>query len=433
MNNLIKQISDAVLKKHHEMIVMKPKNGKITLIGRRMYYLLCSYSQMEMQGKEPSATHLFEAPLRDILKIGSSEGEEISVVKKYLREMKDFKVEWESTTQGEGVKWVGVSMLSEISLSVVNGRNWLSWAFPPTILRMILTPDRFSILNMKIITSISTYAGTALYDICSRYKNNPSGVTSRKLPSWWIDALSQTPSYLTKRREWRMFKYEKILPAIEEINNITDITIGLIEGKKGKSVVEVQFSVCAKKLPRAELVSPIDVAKIKELEELAKKLNISLLNIESLVRQYGDDIVKDKLIQLNQRIQNLTLTRIEDNHAYLRSILANLNSTKHQDTSEKMPNESSTVEITQKQHAPQQVSKLGLHISKMREEINALPEADRQTWIRLGANSLIKRGLFSKADKKHSEMNTVVTGQLGTVVVQLYASETYGDDWPSQT
>ena len=172
---------------------------------------------------------------------------------------------------------------------------------------------------------------------------------------------------------------------------------------------------------------------IKELEELAKKLNISLLNIESLVRQYGDDIVKDKLIQLNQRIQNLTLTRIEDNHAYLRSILANLNSTKHQDTSEKMPNESSTVEITQKQHAPQQVSKLGLHISKMREEINALPEADRQTWIRLGANSLIKRGLFSKADKKHSEMNTVVTGQLGTVVVQLYASETYGDDWPSQT
>jgi len=91
------------------------------------------------------------------------------------------------------------------------------------------------------------YAGTSLYDICSRYRHNPSGVTSRKLPSWWIDALSQTPSDSTKRREWRMFKYEKILPAIEEINQTTDIIIDLIEKRQGKSIIEVQFSVRTKK------------------------------------------------------------------------------------------------------------------------------------------------------------------------------------------
>ena len=247
MSKLTNPISDVVLKKHHEMIVMKPKKGKITLIGRRIYYLLVAYSQREMQGREPNATHLFEAPLRDIMRIGASDGEEISVVKKYLREMKDFHVEWESTSQGDGVKWVGISILSEVNLSLVKGQNWLSWAFPPSILRMILAPEIFSILDLKIITSISTYAGTSLYDICSRYRNNPSGVTSRKLPSWWIDALSQTPSDSTKRREWRMFKYEKILPAIEIINQTTDITIDLIEKRQGKSVIEVQFSVRTKK------------------------------------------------------------------------------------------------------------------------------------------------------------------------------------------
>jgi len=433
MSKLTNPISDVVLKKHHEMIVMKPKKGKITLIGRRMYYLLVAYSQREMQGREPSATHLFEAPLRDILKIGASDGEEISVVKKYLREMKDFQVEWESTSQGDGVKWVGISMLSEVSLSVVNGHNWLSWAFPPTIMRMILAPERFSILNLKIITSISTYSGTALYDICSRYRNNPSGVTSRKLTSWWIDALSQTPSDVTKRREWRMFKYEKILPAIEEINQTTDITIGLIEEKKGKSVVEVQFSVRTKKLPHSESVGPIDVSKLKELEELANKLNISFSNIESLVRQYSDDLVMDKLKQVAIRVQNSTMSQIEDNHAYLRSIMANMNTKNNQDSkqdiSTKIPNANSAVEVLQLQpNVPKPVSKLGQNISKMRDEINALPEEERNIWIRLGANSLRERGLFSKTDKKHSEMNTVVTGQLGTVVVQLYGRETYGED-----
>ena len=50
-----------------------------------IYYLLVAYSQREMQGREPNATHLFEAPLRDIMRIGATDGEEISVVKKYLQ------------------------------------------------------------------------------------------------------------------------------------------------------------------------------------------------------------------------------------------------------------------------------------------------------------------------------------------------------------
>jgi len=44
-----------------------------------------------------------------------------------------------------------------------------------------------------------------------------------------------------------MFKYEKILPAIEEINQTTDIIIDLIEKRQGKSIIEVQFSVRTKK------------------------------------------------------------------------------------------------------------------------------------------------------------------------------------------
>ena len=386
-----------------------------------------------MQGREPNATHLFEAPLRDIMRIGASDGEEISVVKKYLREMKDFHVEWESTSQGDGVKWVGISMLSEVNLSVVKGQNWLSWAFPPSILRMILAPEIFSILDLKIITSISTYAGTSLYDICSRYRNNPSGVTSRKLPSWWIDALSQTPSDSTKRREWRMFKYEKILPAIEIINQTTDITIDLIEKRQGKSVIEVQFSVRTKNLTHTELVSPIDVSKLRYFEEFSKNLEISMFKIESLVRQYGDDLVMDKLNQVTQRVQNSTMSPIGDNHAYLRSILANVSAKKTQDfeqpKNKQVSNTVSTVEVSpQTPSVKTEESKICHKICEIRQEINALPEEERIIWIRLGAHSLRNRGIFSKMDLKHSEMNTVVAGQLGTIVVQLYARENYCDD-----
>ncbi|MDD4941969.1 MAG: RepB family plasmid replication initiator protein [Rhodoferax sp.] len=430
-------------KKHTEMVVMKPRQGRVTLIGRRLYYILLAFAQSKMDGAPMLNTELFSAPLRDLLKVGDSDGDEISAAKKYLKEMLDFKVDWESTDQGDGVKWTGVSMLSEVSLAVVNGQNWVSWAFPPTIIKMILQPERYSKLNLKIVTSISTYQGTALYDICSRYRDNPTGVTSRKSVDWWIDALSQSASAQGKRREWRKFKAEKLADAIDEINEDTDISIELIEHRVGRTITEAQFSVKKKQLKSTVgKTTPIDVKKLNEVAKQAYAHGISLSRLESLIRTYGEDLVNAKLAQLEQRIIDPVREKIEDKYAYLRAILAsheNANLVEQQQVkSESVEDSTGHLDIasllgvsnSKKPGADTKFNSLtsidsdsiskSMQISNTRDEINALDEKERAEWIEKGIQSLRARNLCSQRDLKQAESGWVVSGTLGAEIVDIY-------------
>lgn len=207
------------LNKPHEMIVMIPRSKRVTLTGRRIYNALLQVSQVRLTAMQtmPAADFMFEAPLQSILRTSGSAGEDRTAAKRYLKEMRGLEVDWESTAPGDGVKWRGFSMLSEVAIEVRKGENWVSWSYPPTIMAALREPSRWARINLDVLAGLSTYAAVALYEICARYRDNPSGVTSRKPVAWWADALSHAPG-ATERREWRKFKNERVNPAVEEIN-----------------------------------------------------------------------------------------------------------------------------------------------------------------------------------------------------------------------
>jgi len=134
------------------------------------------------------------------------------------------------------------SMLAEFAIEVRGGDNWVSWSYPPTIMSILKDSSRWARIDLNVIAKLGSYTAVALYEICARYRDNPSGVTSRKPVSWWSDALSQLPG-AAERREWRKFRSERLLIAIKEINRETDFEIELIEHKEGRAVSEVQFGV----------------------------------------------------------------------------------------------------------------------------------------------------------------------------------------------
>ena len=57
------------LRKPHEMIVMMPRSGRITLTGGRVYHALLHQSQAQSMAMKdmPSADFLFRAPLVSLL------------------------------------------------------------------------------------------------------------------------------------------------------------------------------------------------------------------------------------------------------------------------------------------------------------------------------------------------------------------------------
>lgn len=429
---------DFMLKQHHEMIVMKPTTGnKVTLIGRRLYSALLATAQIELNGTTPLATHTFEAPLKSLLKVSGGEGQERTVAKRYFQEMQDLKVSWESTSPGDGVKWIGLHMLSQAKIFVRNGQTWVSWAFPPEIMEMVVDPDRYAVWNLRISSKLGTYSALALYEICARYRDNPSGVTSRKAPDWWIDALSNTSaSSEKKRREWRKFKVEKVNEAIAEINEETDIEIELIEHKAGRAVTEIQFGVRKKQNQKHLNVShEINV----ELITKAERLGISEAKAETLIRMYGEELFAQKLDETRIRIFDKSKKPIESPYAYLKVILKNfeLSSVKHnyentqfvEDVTVK--NETAETNPVDK-NDQKNVSLEAENVRAITLEINNLPDAQRKMWIERAVADLKAKNMFNAIHQKRAQEGKIGTGILSGKVISIYAEETYGVSWRSQ-
>jgi len=420
---------DLVTKHHHELIVMMPAAGSgksLSLIGRRLYRVLLAVSQVELKGVMPLADHTFEAPLQQLLSYSASGGEERSVAKKYFKEMQEFAVDWESTAPGDGVKWIGLNMLSQAKVILRNGQTWVSWAFPPEIMAMVVDPDRYAVWNLRVTSQLSTYCALALYEICARYRDNPSGVTSRKPCEWWIDALSgSAPAEGKKRREWRKFKLEKINRAVEEISSETDLEIELVEHRKGgRAVEEIQF-VVRKKQKVQQLTTAVTIDATLILQ--AERLGVGDKASEQLIRQYGEVLFKDKLDMLAARLQNPTLTPVNNAFAWLCGVLKNAH----------LGGESELLVSTQTQ--AKETSLTGdakllptrSNAAKVLAEINQLHPSQRQIWVDRAVAELKAAKLFNAQDKKRSEEEKIMMGSFGGKVINLYATQVYGPEWQS--
>ena len=335
-------------------------------------------------------------------------------------------MDWESTAPGDGVKWIGLNMLSQAKVILRNGQTWVSWAFPPEIMAMVVDPDRYAVWNLRVTSQLSTYCALALYEICARYRDNPSGVTSRKPCEWWIDALSgSAPAEGKKRREWRKFKLEKINRAVEEISSETDLEIELVEHRKGgRAVEEIQF-VVRKKQKVQQLTNSVTIDATLILH--AERLGLGDKASEQLIRQYGEVLFKDKLDMLAARLQNPTLTPVNNAFAWLSGVLKNAH----------LGGESELQVSTQTQAKEKSLQgdakplPTRSNAAKVLAEINQLPPTQRQIWVDLAVAELKAAKLFNAQDKKRSEEEKIMMGSFGGKVINLYATQVYGPEWQS--
>lgn len=437
----------AELRKPHEMIVMVPRSRRVTLTGRRLYNALLQVSQSRLQAMEtmPAADYLFEAPLPALLRTTGSSGEDRTAAKRYLREMRGLEVDWESTAPGDGLKWRGFSMLSEVAIEVRNGENWVSWSYPPTIMSALREPARWARIDLDVLAKLGSYAAVALYEICARYRDNPSGVTSRKPVQWWADALNPAPGG-AERREWRKFKNERVKPAVEEINSETDIEIELIEHKVGRAVSEVQFAVRRKRgTPRARALAegPVDAGLVLR----AESLGIREAKLDGLIKEFGEARVREQLDVLEHRAVNRKLRGIEHAYAYLRSLL------RHGDAQEPpaLPGTPVPAAVVEQRSAPAAqalaapspapaspaVADTGAHaeawlnerIAQVKCEIAALDPVQRRGWVERALQDLAARGMLSAVVSRRAAQGDVLHGVLGSVLVRLYAQAVHGADW----
>jgi hypothetical protein len=449
------------LRKPHEMIVMIPRSKRVTLTGRRLYNALLQVAQARLAAMDamPQADFMFEAPLPALLRTTGSSGEDRTAAKRYLREMRGLEVDWESTAPGDGVKWRGFSMLSEVAIEVRNGENWVSWSYPPSIMTVLREPQRWASIDLDVLARLGTYTAVALYEICARYRDNPSGLTSRKPAAWWSDALNQAPGG-ADRREWRKFKSERVRPAIDEINRETDLEVELIEHKQGRAVVEVQFAV------RRRLAPPRTVTGLPEPADAnlvlrAESLGIREIKLEGLLIEFGDERVRQQLEMLERRAANNRLSPLDNAYSYLRTLLrtetvvasgagpaAQPVAVLSSPAPVMLPQGGDRVRtVVERERPPSPASAggatvgrtefdpeaqarwLNARIAEVRQELVMLTPEERKVWVDRAIQELSAKGSLSAVIVRRAAQGDVLHGLLGSVVVRLYASATHGEDW----
>lgn len=423
--------SEASMKKPVELVVMKPAAGvSVTRAARLIYNSLIAHSQTEITRLDspPLSTETFRIHFSSALKTVGLESSNFNVCKKYVEELEDWKVVWESPNKDGQQSREQIRMLSQSKLVKQDKQVFLDFAFPPYVNKLLWEASKkheYALILLRVMSSLG-YTALCLYEICAKFRGIPQ--TPRKPPAWWQDAVAQrglAPD--EKRREWRKFKSEKLKPAVDEINELTDLKITLIEHKVGRVVTEVQFEIKRQKLKTETTQTPPDASLI----ELAVVAGINEKNALSLIKQYGEEKFRIGLATLNAYKGS---TPLKSKYAYLKRCLYN---------NEELPTQNKLFDKTpedveHKEVAPLQPVEIGniqtKHEDGLRrqflENLRSEPEAERRRFLLMAERALTENGLkIGQTEKSRIEEAKVTAGIVGSKALEIYCVEKHGPDW----
>lgn len=406
-------------------LAMVPKTGAITRVGRQAYTLMMFVARE--QGTEDEKTGLFGAPLNAVIRGYDGSAGSVKELKKHLLSMVTHVVEWQSPSPGETEEWGACGLLSQVNLKKKNGENWIYWAYPPALRQEMLYPLRYAQILRSTIAQFRSHAGLALYEICARYKDNPSHLTSKQHWKWWLPVLTGKPVPNEIKTEYRFFNRDTIKPAVEEVNEVSELIVTAHEFKVGRTIEYIQFEVRLKQPDTVKNKYAIDLSKVARAVQLGIDAEIA----EELFIRHGELAFAKAMERLEARLA-MPGTPILSRHAYLKALLTGKAVDKSFTDIGVLPAE----QITPPTEDPGMKSQANLRnreaekLRIVRSEIEDLsPAALAQLLSELKLN-FIERNVSPAIMKRLDDGNwesALIMGEL----VRFYWKRTRGTDWTS--
>jgi len=406
-------------------LAMVPKSGTITRVGRQAYTLMMFVARD--QGQEDPDSGMFAAPLNAVVRGYDGSVGSIRELKKHLLSMVTHVVEWQSPSPGETEEWGACGLLSQVGLKQQKGENWLFWAYPPALRQEMLYPLRYAQIRRSTIAKFRSHAGLALYEICARYKDNPSHLTSKQHWHWWLPVLTGKPAPKEIKTEFRFFNRDTIKPAIEEVNEVSELTISVHEFKVGRSIEFLQFEVHLKPETQPAELRALDMSKVARAIELGIDAELA----EDLFLRHGELAFARAVQRFDARLA-LPGKPVLSRHAYFKSLFS---ARALEAESGAAPYEPDYVEKpVAKKPDPTVVALTTLReqesskLNTVREELSQLGEAAiAALLVELKAN-FVERKMSAAVMKRLEERkweSALIMGELA----RFYWKKTRGTDW----
>lgn len=269
--------------------------NKLTIVSRKLYSSILLHSQA--QGDQS----LYSAPLNDLLRTANLEHSNHTEVRKHFRALRNFSVDYSTRTQ-DVEKWETMGLIENPGITKGRGTPAIAtWKLADKIRDQLIDPVSFwTPISLQISTKLTSGSSIALYEICCQYRTNDhhgtGGLTPKLSPKDWTAKILGDPE---KEYEYRFFRRDVLKPAIEEINELTDLNVELFEIKNGRSVETIYFKITRKELPMIESVS-VDPALLHRIQGVAK---LNKTKAEAIIKTHDKELIGRQLDILEEKLK----------------------------------------------------------------------------------------------------------------------------------
>jgi hypothetical protein len=230
-----------VLRQPNQTLAVLPVSGRITATMRKLFATMLFFSQQD------GSRDVYRRSFGELMNLAEYNSRNSLDLREQFRMLQSIQVEW-NTQASDETRWGVSGMIAQAEIIEHKGHaTYVEWSLPPRIRQELLDPTSYTALLLHMSTALRGGSSIALYEICSRYKTSPNGLTMRQQWEWFCPRITGNP--LIEVTEYKYFKRDVLKRAIAEVNAMTDIEVTLIEHKIGRKIEQIQFKVARKSNP----------------------------------------------------------------------------------------------------------------------------------------------------------------------------------------
>ena len=216
-------------------IHIKVHSGSLGLVQRKLINAFHFFAK-DNPDKE---THYVKR--QDLLLMINYNSNNIAEFKESARKLTSISVEWDYLREDTERVWGVSNIISEIEY-VTNGI--VAFSFPRRIREFMSNQEHRGLVSMKVQKQFTMSYALSLYENATIYRQNGStpNFTVSELKTLLVVNDEENPTY----KPFKHFNNKIIIPAVKEINELSDILIEPIYYKNGRNIEFISFTVAVK-------------------------------------------------------------------------------------------------------------------------------------------------------------------------------------------
>lgn len=241
-----------IVKKHSSLI---QSNNITTLQQRKAFNVMIFFARQEL--KQDPNLRIFTLDLNILRKLAGIKDTNLKNVKEALRSMQDLKIEYNVLGKDKEEIRESIVILPKVKIKTDKNTSLLSFEFPTDILEQIKNPKMYANLDLLIVRDLNSKYSLALYEILKDYINiGQLRINIKDLKT--ALGVDQNKGYII----YTSFNRRVLKPAIDEINEKTDLQVKYKAIKSGTGYKEIVFTMEIKQ-DKPTLINNLDYISIQ--------------------------------------------------------------------------------------------------------------------------------------------------------------------------